>query len=171
MSLTAAQIVPAVVSQSWLRHFVLAPYTPAGWWECDVYEVTAAGYWREYEVKVSRGDFVRDARKVKRPWKGQPETKHGLLAVGSPRGPSRFSFVTPAGLVEPGELPEWAGLVEAHQSKYGRVHLVTVVEAPRLHLGKADPKAVEHARAMCYYRMHRNARVEQVEHLEAGAGI
>ena len=53
-----------------------------------------------YEVKVSRADFLRDLKDADR--------KHrGALAYSN-----EFFYAAPAGLIEPGELPAWAGLLE-----------------------------------------------------------
>lgn len=46
-------------------------YTPDGWWECDVWAVTRAGYGIEYEIKLSVHDFRADKQKAKRRWNGE----------------------------------------------------------------------------------------------------
>lgn len=141
------------------RHFVLPNYEPkvngrTRWWECDVFEVTDSGYWREYEIKISRADFFADAKKD-RPvaYNYLPgaarETKHQVLARGDRAGPSRFWYVMPAGLIKPEELPSWAGLIE-FAGNYER----QVVAAPPIHNEKVDPRIVAHARSVCYWRMH-----------------
>jgi len=35
-------------------------------YECDLLLVTNSGYLTEYEIKVSRGDFFKDAKKVEK---------------------------------------------------------------------------------------------------------
>lgn len=147
--------------------FVLPRYTPRNWWECDVFELTRSGYFREYEVKLTLADFEKDAEKRREIWSagvriGQTpswEAKHALLAAGDPRGPAEFFFVTPVGLIDPARLPTWAGLIELHDQGEGhrpthRWHPATTVRAPRLHKVKADPKIHEHAMSVCYYRLH-----------------
>lgn len=86
-----------------------------------------------FEIKVSRGDFLRD---IKDPLK----QRHARLYCG------QFYFVTPPGLLKPGEIPDWAGLKEFrfgeeipdHARKYfgEKTHhdpdIRTVVAAPDL---------------------------------------
>lgn len=50
-----------------------------------------------YEIKVSRADYLRDG-----------EAKQSAALKWS----DRFWYVTPPGLIDPRELPEWAGLQE-----------------------------------------------------------
>lgn len=166
MSLTAREIIQQLMRERHRRHFVLPNYTPAGWWENDVFEVTDAGFWHEYEVKVSRSDFLADREKRKASWQwkvqnpGKPlPSKHGRLEAADPKGPNRFTFVVPAGLIQKEEVPEWAGLIEASPTKWkNRLSLVSKIQASRLHSGKIDPKIVAHARSVCYWRMHTYGR-------------
>lgn len=165
--MTAWQLIRLIYSTRWASGLTLPNYTPAGWFECDVFELTKAGYFREYEVKVTRADFFADQTK-KRPdrWKWKNgvrvdtpgDRKHDLLAARSAAGPTRFWYVTPKGLVRPDELPEWAGLIEAvpqtpHRAG-GRLFETEVRPAPQLHRQKLPAAAGEHARGVCYYRYH-----------------
>lgn len=147
------------------RNFCLPRYTPARWWECDVFELTKTGYFREYEVKLTLADFKADAQKQmeQRPWHyGTPpvwENKHEFLSRGDPRGPTQFWFVTPVGLIPRELLPQWAGLIELRCADETftpsrRWWPTTVVEAPKLHKEKASDKIREHALGVCYYRLH-----------------
>lgn len=62
--------------------------------------------------------------------------KHARLGLGDPRGPSRFYFVVPAGLIRLDEVPEWAGLMEVRgTTAYARVSQTK--PAPRLHREKS----------------------------------
>jgi len=146
------------------RNFCIPNYRPADWWECDLFEITDAGYFREYEVKLSRGDFKADADKrfdrhgfcQNGRW-GVLETrmKHDDLAKGDPRGPSRFWYVTPAGLIAHGELPKWAGLIEFTWNP-NRIYPAILNEktaAPRLHQSKVDPKLRAAVKETCYWRL------------------
>lgn len=38
-------------------------YAPTGWWENDLFRLTSAGYWYEYEFKSSMRDFRADFKK------------------------------------------------------------------------------------------------------------
>jgi len=68
--------------------------------ECDVLTVTKQGYLSEYEIKVSRSDFLKDAKK---------EWKHKNLRDG--KRTTRFFYVCPDGLIKPDELPDGYGLI------------------------------------------------------------
>lgn len=64
---TEQQVVSALIHhqlQGGSRGFCIPRYTPCGWWECDLAYVTAAQYLVEYEVKLTRQDFLADAKKV-----------------------------------------------------------------------------------------------------------
>ena len=147
------------------RHLCLPRYTPRGWWECDVFELTAGGYFREYEVKLSLADFKKDADKQRekgpyhygevRPW----EKKHDLLAAGHEQGPSQFSFVAPENMLVSTDIPQWAGWFtlydrgEGHRPSH-RYSLTERIKAPKLHTTKAHEKLREDVMSCCYYRFH-----------------
>lgn len=161
MILSASDIVDVLVGNRWRRNFVLPHYTPRLWFECDVYEVTEAGYFREYEVKVTRSDFFRDmAKKRQDSWKWEGgkkidlpgKVKHQSLAAQDIRGPSRFWFVTPPGLVTVDEIPDFAGLIEVGMGEGNRMPTEREIrKAPQLHKVKAT---IDHARSICYWRLH-----------------
>ena len=65
MSLTALDLARAIIGDRWLRATIIPTYTPPGWWECDVCEITDAGYMHEFEIKMTRGDFRADAKKTR----------------------------------------------------------------------------------------------------------
>lgn len=147
------------------RHFVLPNYTPAGWYECDVFEITKAGYFREYEVKLTRADFKADAEKRHNGWRAALTTKHE--AMGDPRGPSQFWFVTPKGLVTLDDVPAWAGLIilidrGTDRPWHNRFGPLQVKAAPKLHRQKVGDDVRAHARGVTYWRylntlLHREA--------------
>lgn len=148
----------------WADSFCLPRYTPAGWWECDVFQLTDALWWTEFEIKLSVSDYRADALKEKErgPYvygvERQKERKHDLLAAHDPQGPNRFYYVTPVGLLEKEVLPAWAGWIEVHEAESwsGKTSLYerTRVKAPVLHRQKRkeDPN---HVRGTCYWRYHR----------------
>lgn len=157
------EIVASLRRARWQTEFALPNFTPLEWWECDLFVLTKSGYFREFEVKISRSDFLRDGEKSAEvgPWKwGEKrptERKHDLLASGSTRAPYQFWYVTPPGVLTAADLPPWAGLIEMvgnGPNFYER----QVVEAPRIHRVKADPKIRAHALEACYWRMHRALR-------------
>lgn len=181
--MTARQIIRGLCFSRYRVSFVLPNYTPGKWWECDVFEVTKNGYFVEYEVKLTRSDFLADARKGTtghkndgdpncnhlyvsdgRGWKCRDcggknrkvvtETKHSLLAAGSTRGPCRFWYVVPAGLVKLDEIPTWAGLIEVGESSGIWIHERTIIRAPQLHRAKLDDGRGQHRFESCYWRYH-----------------
>ena len=53
MPITAREIITHLLRKRYRRNFAIPNYSPDGWWECDVFELTPAGTFREYEVKVT----------------------------------------------------------------------------------------------------------------------
>ena len=116
--MNARQIQQRIILERYSRSFVLPNYTPTDWWECDVFEITDAGYFIEYEIKLTKGDYQADALKDKvHPWwskvGGVARNKHADLAAADVRGPSRFYFVCPDSLLTVDQIPPWAGLIHA----------------------------------------------------------
>lgn len=150
------QVIQGLVSGLHMRSVCMPHYTPRRWWECDVFELTRAGYFREYEIKLSVSDFRADGQKSKfNRLTLQTRNKHQLLAGRSVDGPSQFFYVTPQGLIRPQDLPEFAGLIEffwTPSHKYPPTYR-TVVRAPRLHNHRADPKLEDRIFRTSYYRL------------------
>jgi hypothetical protein len=144
------------------RSFILPNYTPSGWFECDVFEITSAGFFREYEVKLTRSDFRADAEKVKVNWRrykdptAQDHRKHDMLKAGDARGPAQFWYVCPPGVLSPEIVPEWAGLIVARpidRLHYFNCAVEVAKPAPRLHRSKLAAGVESHARGVCYWRL------------------
>ena len=161
--MTARDIQLRLMVDRYRRNLCCPNYTPRQWWECDLFEVTEAGYFNEYEIKLTRADFKADALKENREWLGgwgkeaqyKVENKHRLLAAGDPRGPSKFWYVVPKDLIAESEVPAWAGLIYCSiwQPRGAfKVQTKIVRPAPRLHRTKIDPKVVEHVNSIFYYR-------------------
>lgn len=140
------------------NQLVMPNYTPKDWWECDVMSVTKAGFWTEFEIKLSVQDFRADRKKERRKSTGV-ENKHLALAqrIGCP---NNFYYVVPSSIADKVVIPEWAGLMTAKWGEQDEYHdysnvLFTSVrkKAPRLHLQKLNPEVLEHARGVCYWRM------------------
>lgn len=162
--MTARHIQRRFLRDLYQRSTVLPNYTPKGWWECDVAEWTLAGYFREYEIKISLSDFRADAEKRKsiRTFSGwrtkEQRFKHSELGDGKPIGPVQFWYACPTGLIPHELIPHWAGLIEFRPPKNGQpwsVHPTEVKKAPRLHGEKADPAIVAHAKSVTYWRFLR----------------
>lgn len=129
-------------------------------WECDILEVTKAGYIYEYEVKVSRADFKADKLKQK-----HGENKYDALKAG--KRVNYFSYVCPKGLISPDEIPEWAGLIYAdtytarilspteHDVVDFEKVVFNVIKPPvKLSSGKITPEMQAHINECIYYRFH-----------------
>ena len=155
--INANQITHFILGSRWMKSFALPRYTPMGWWECDVFQITKAGYWVEYEVKTSLADFRADAGK-RRFSRDGGLIKHDQLAARSTNGPSRFFFVAPRGLIALDMVPEWAGLIEVYGGNHRLTGEIRAKDAPRLHEEKANERMVASARECCYWRFHRECR-------------
>lgn len=98
-------------------------------WECDVLSLNKSGYLIEFEVKISRPDFLVDAKKRK--FNFYNNGTHRLM-------PNRFYYVCPEDLISVDEIPSIAGLM------YYNEHGLSVVKnAPLLHKLKHDPETIK----------------------------
>lgn len=136
------------------QHQLITPNTYALNWESDLVSVTGAGYLHEYEIKISRGDYKRDAKKA----------RTRLLTRATAEGQSRpnyFWYVMPAELVAPEELPSYAGLIEIGSDRRARIHRA----APRLHSSKLAMSVREALERSLMYRFWemREQRTENIE--------
>lgn len=168
--MTARDIQRALIVERYSRSFVLPNYTPKGWWECDVFEITKAGYFVEWEIKLSRSDFLADQKKRRMGWRYREDlkrgemcelgAKHAKLKEADQAGPSRFWFVLPVGIVTLSEVPDFAGVMRAirfsrdHAPPF-RVRFEIERDAPRLHGLKCDQTVRDHAEGVCYWRFTR----------------
>lgn len=148
-------------------------YTPAGWWECDLWQVTKAGYAVEYEIKLSLSDFKIDAKKTQRrfensneteKWKIIDENKHDLLSDRCERGPSRFFYCIPDELIDQIHpiLPAWAGLLSFKHSRlrYRSARRI-IKDAPKLHKVKVCPREIELCKDRVMFRYwHALAKID-----------
>ena len=133
-------------------HVLIPNYTPAGWFEADLWRINRSGLCVEYEIKVSRADFRGDQKKEDRhAWRGLRESnKHARLQLGDERGPNQFYFVAPEGVIPPEEIPEFAGLFEVQGDPlWPRLKLRR--NAPYLHRVKNDQPLDKIGRSL-YFR-------------------
>lgn len=167
--MTENDIALALLIDRYRQNTCMPRYTPDGWYEADVAEVTKAGFFCEYEIKLSKADFRKDAIKQDDPprrryWKdgeqwGPHLSKHVRLSMGDPKGPASFYFVTPIDLLTKHDIPNWAGWIEAAPKIPKRaapyhLQLLNRKTAPRLHHEKLDTKIVQHMKGVAYYRLH-----------------
>lgn len=111
---TASEIIDALIAQAGDAIFATELAFTGGARRCDFWTISpnsSAGFKaRAYEVKVSRADFKRDSHAKQREARLYSDM---------------FYYVTPAGLILPDELPDWAGLIDYQDGR-----LKTVVNAP-----------------------------------------
>jgi len=157
--MTEGQVQLAIYWRRRSARLVMPNYTPAGWWECDMFVVMRSGYWHEFEIKLTATDLRADEQKVRQgracfyTGRSPPKRwKYSQLAAGDPKGPSRFTYVVPQALAEE-KFPDWAGIMHANQNENGKIYLEEVRRPPALHRHKVDQRVIEHARGVCYYRM------------------
>lgn len=141
-------------------------YTPADWFECDLFAITRSDLGVEYEIKVTRKDFKDDSKKTtKGRWckavsgwsRDTGMSKHDLLASKTTKGPNRFYYVVPENLITPEEIPKWAGLlyirfVPATEYRKERYYIFEEIKAPLLHKEKVQTSVVDHLRGVFYWR-------------------
>lgn len=137
------------------------------WWECDLVSITKAGYLHEFEIKMSRADFLNDFKKGikhevmeanyrkqdtvivesdKRRAKGMRRPKrvdvdgvsHLQCKIDHLSCPSYFWFVVPAGLLKKEDIPEYAGWLE-----FSKGYIKVIKDAPRLNKNKVSDEVKE----------------------------
>lgn len=112
-------------------------YIYAADWETDLFVLRMNGYSLEFEIKVTRSDFMADAKKVK---------KHQILKDGKyilqHKGnaskvvkihnfrPNKFYYAVPAGMIQIDEVPKYAGLIYIYPATRSAV---VVKNAPFIH--------------------------------------
>lgn len=111
-------------------------------WESDLLFLSKSGIWTEIEIKISRSDFHADLKTKK--------DKHAVLADKTVTvKPNRFYYAVPEGLVNPDEVPEYAGLLWVND--WGSIP-ARHWQAPLLHKHKITPEQLELADKF-YYNM------------------
>jgi len=113
------------------------------YYEADILRITAAGYFHEYEIKVSKSDFKND-------FVAKAEKHRKLKAKTWVKGPCCFWYMCPANLIQPEEVPEYAGLIWINP------HFVEKKKAPRLHKEKFSDKRIAHILRKGYGRYWRS---------------
>lgn len=112
--------------------------------ESDVIAINTNGYLVEFEVKLTKADFIKDKDKIisinrKR------INKHKLYEQGG--GSAMFYFVAPKGILTIDDIPEWAGLIEVVNREYIKHGTVLVCNnvknAKKLNNRKATQKEIK----------------------------
>jgi len=125
--------------QKVLSHFLTAPLYDVDnlyvfSWESDKLLKTRAGYFYEFEIKISRADYKNDFKNKKH--------KHAILGscqTGDYKKPNYFYYAVPEGMIDVSEVPEYAGLVYIlDDSVLSFSHIRIIKKAPLLHKEKYD---------------------------------
>jgi hypothetical protein len=163
--LTERAVIKLLVSWLPTGNTYMPRFTPGDWFENDLCAVTKAGYWTEFEVKLSRQDFLKDKNKNVEKWDGNypntakiVENKHQLLA-NSERGPCKFYYVVGPDVATIEDMPPWAGLLALEWTKYvdredderGYWKIVELKKAPRRHARK-DMQVINEIYRAAWYR-------------------
>ena len=111
--------------------------------ESDLVSVTKSGYVWEYEIKVSRRDFLADKRKSRHQWYsgssfGDCSGWYRRPGTPEPRKPNRFFYVVEEGVANAEDLPEYAGLLVARRNEDGEVYVRREKMAPVLNKERAS---------------------------------
>lgn len=131
-------------------------------WESDYFGLTKAGYAVEVEIKVSRSDFLADARNKKkkfktidlghkdlvvhrgfthRAWMKEPDEKnppYSTVTISAVNCPNRFYYACPEGLIKKEEIPDYAGLIYIYADTNGYMHAREVKKSKVIHKRKFD---------------------------------
>lgn len=116
--------------------------------EADMFLVQRNDYSHEFEVKISRSDFLADKKKKK---------KHCNLQfpLGGMKTPNKFSYVVPKDMIKVEEVPDYAGLYYIWHDGG-----ISEVKAPKfLHKSKHD--WTEKVAKSCSWRLLRMFLVER----------
>ena len=166
-NLPLTEVIVQDVVYAWCyraKHEITVPNCGSVWGpEADVVSMTKSRLGHAFEIKVSRSDWLAELRHIRGACnchggrydcakqdraKTLADAKaialeaERMAAKGSNCGglvpPSYFWVVTAPGIVQDGELPEYAGLMEVEPFRHGAVkahgHMVREVRpAPRLH--------------------------------------
>lgn len=161
--LTENLVAAAIIRNRWSHGVSLPRFAPDRWLQCDVFHLTKAGYFYEYEIKLSRADMKKDSKKElhdhRTPWHMPPVmlNKHQLLKEGDPRGPVRFYFVVPEWLDVKDLVPKWAGIWTVGVDRDRNVRLRHCLKEPkRLHNTKASPAVRHKMYEAAYYRFNQH---------------
>lgn len=133
MKWTELRVIQMLMPWAMQRGHIVLPNVYFFNWEADMLSVTTVGKIVEYEIKVSRQDFKADKHKKK---------KHNALSsrlFNSRKGiPNYFNYVSPPGIIDKDEVPDYAGLI--HVTRKGQV--IEVKRPPQLHRQTINSKQV-----------------------------
>ncbi len=144
-------------------HEMTVPNIGTLWqWESDLASVTKTDLSHDFEIKISRADWLAEKRKIEEAGGRNPKAdrdhmlryakeieaeekndkprktyvipgKTRRMSKGAFYPPNYFWVVVPEGVVKDGELPDYAGLIEITFDERRGYRTVTRKKAPRLH--------------------------------------
>lgn len=140
-------------------------------YECDLLEITKAGYTYEYEIKISVADFKADSKKSRVTDYEFKDGKINLFTVNkhkeNPDGGrvNYFYYLVPKGLIKPEDVPAYAGLIYAKLGEFGwseegenksirRMYFEEVKPAKKLSSDKINEKSIFKLYEKLYYKYH-----------------
>jgi hypothetical protein len=155
---TEQQVQDAVYIHCAIKsHEIIVPNSCVFAWESDVISVNKTGFINEYEIKVSRADFKQDAKKDRAALLLNPVVRRELwsgdIHETTLERPNYFFYAVPEGLVQPDEIPDYAGLIYVRRHVKGpQLYYAIASEvkpAKRLHREKiTDKQRCQLARAI-----------------------
>lgn len=128
-----------VMKSHWL---VIENFSPFHKYEYDIFSVNRGGMFYEFEVKISRSDFLKPKEKLKHlEYQHSLEVNKGeIVYVDAEKEisnwrkvPNYFSYVCPPGLIDIKEIPQFAGLFYCTESG-----IEPIREPTRIHGDKWD---------------------------------
>lgn len=151
---------------------IVIPNYFVGHYECDLYRINKAGYTTDYEIKISRSDFLMDFKKSHKEFDLTPDgkhiyetkhiagsnysvrkykdvKKHDFMQAGNHT--NKFYFVCPKGLIDINELPAKYGLIYISGDEKP-IHCQEIRRAGFFHKNKVDIEAYKHAASNLTYR-------------------
>ncbi len=127
-------------------------------WEMDIAMILKDKSLNEYEIKISRSDFAKDAK-----LKGD---KHRFYSsVRSSRAnqlkyigavPQKFYYVCPADMIKTNEVPEWAGLIYYYPCADNK--FLSIKQVRRLHTQPIQDNAIIKMQTSMCFRLGKNLR-------------
>ncbi len=155
----------------WKQHQLAVPNIKSIYpWEADLISATKAWLTHEYEIKVSRADFLADKNKKSKHrdlacqfgnTERQPltEVEGKFMEWGirskQPQTPNYFWYVTNGFEIEESELPPYAGWIRVgvETSTHWWNTVIVEREAPRLHSDKLSEKNREGINRWLSYKL------------------
>lgn len=132
----------------WAGEKYVVPNIQLRWGEADILLVRRSGYAEEFEIKVTKADFLADVQKTAKHEHLRQSFEAGKMGPGklfwnsSGGNINRFSYVLPESLgIEPEDVPVYAGLYHVSEQpikNYSALALKCVKHPPLIHKNKFE---------------------------------